>query len=361
MPPPPPMWHEEDDDEVAAAFARYNRNGDGMLDLSEIAMLLEDADYEVDAAYVNGIGEMFGRWDSDGSGGVELGEFRKLWADLQLGELLQRSGKLHGSAGSQAAGAPPPPVDDEVAAAFNRFNLNGDDKLDEVEIQRMLETANYDVDRNYVQGLAQLLGDFDADGSGGIELAEFQVLWKQLDLKPRLAAADRKMRMAFDKYNTNGDGMLDKPEIEAMLRSVNYAFDSDYIEGLAQLFGRFDVDGSGGIELAEFRDMWDQLGLGKYMDDEEGTGFSRDDRQEEVDRYYNSKQWFLEVRLSVCLYPSTLCPDASACARERRHAYLVSCLLGAGTGATVRYTCSKSTSADGASCRVKGSTSCGGS
>ena len=254
-------------------FAMYDTDGSGAIGPSELSAWFDhtadagEEGWQMAAAAL----DMFAGGDSV----LDFHEFCELWNFLHADQERVHRNAAPYAAGHQAAGASPPTVDDEVVAAFNRFNLNGDDKLDEVEIQRMLETANYDVDRNYVQGLAQLLGDFDADGSGGIELAEFQVLWKQLDLKPRLAAADRKMRMAFDKYNTNGDGMLDKPEIEAMLRSVNFEFDSDYIEGLAQLFGRFDVDGSGGIELAEFRDMWDQLGLAKYMDDEDSGTVGR--------------------------------------------------------------------------------------
>ena len=76
-------------DEVAAAFAKYNRNGDGLLDLDEIRVLLEDAKFQVDDQYVNGIADMFGQWDTDGSGGVELGEFRQLWAQLKLGDMLR--------------------------------------------------------------------------------------------------------------------------------------------------------------------------------------------------------------------------------------------------------------------------------
>ena len=77
-------------DEVAAAFNMYNRNGDGLLDLNELSVLLEDANYVVDASYVDGLASMFGQWDADGSGGIELDEFRTLWAQLGLGGMLPR-------------------------------------------------------------------------------------------------------------------------------------------------------------------------------------------------------------------------------------------------------------------------------
>lgn len=85
------------DDEVSAAFEKYNRNGDGLLDLDELRVLLEDANYKVDDTYVDGLAGMFGTWDSDGSGGIEEGEFRELWGKLGLGGLLA------------SVAAPPPP------------------------------------------------------------------------------------------------------------------------------------------------------------------------------------------------------------------------------------------------------------
>ena len=85
-------------DEVSAAFAKYNRNGDGLLDLDELRGLLEDAHFQVDDSYVDGLAGLFGTWDSDGSGGIEEGEFRELWGKLGLGELL-----------AAAAAAPPRP------------------------------------------------------------------------------------------------------------------------------------------------------------------------------------------------------------------------------------------------------------
>ena len=78
------------DDEVAAAFNRYNRNGDGLLDMEELGWLLEDAAYHVDASYVDGLAGLFGKWDADGSGGIEMAEFRDLWEKLGLGDALRR-------------------------------------------------------------------------------------------------------------------------------------------------------------------------------------------------------------------------------------------------------------------------------
>ena len=62
------------DDEATSAFNHYNRNGDGLLDMEELGWLLEDAAYHADSSYVDGLAGMFGKWDEDGSGGIELPE-----------------------------------------------------------------------------------------------------------------------------------------------------------------------------------------------------------------------------------------------------------------------------------------------
>ena len=37
------------------------------------------------------------------------------------------------------------------------------------------------------------------------------------------------MSLAFAKYNRNGDGMLDREEVRAMLLDCNFEIDDDYI------------------------------------------------------------------------------------------------------------------------------------
>ena len=72
------------------------------------------------------------------------------------------------------------------------------------------------------------------------------------------------MSELFNRYNANGDGILDMTEVKEMLMDVNYEVNESYLNGLADLFGRFDSDGSGGVELEEFRNMYDQLQLDQY-------------------------------------------------------------------------------------------------
>ena len=85
--PPAPSAAPTEDDEVAAVFRRFNTNGDGMLDMEEVRHMLDAAGYAADSEYVQGLADSFGRYDADGSGGIELAEFRQLWAQMDLSGL----------------------------------------------------------------------------------------------------------------------------------------------------------------------------------------------------------------------------------------------------------------------------------
>ena len=90
--------------------------------------------------------------------------------------------------------APAEQVADEAAQAFARFNLNGDGRLDREEVAAMLEEAEFTADTGYIDGLSGIFGTYDADGSGGIEIAEFRELWEQLELGERLAQGEAQQR-----------------------------------------------------------------------------------------------------------------------------------------------------------------------
>ena len=266
--------------EVTAVFERFNTNGDGMLDMKEVRAMLEAAGFEADSEYVVGLANMFGTYDRDGSGGIELGEFSTMYEQLGLGERLA-------AAAAQGPRAAPAAAADVVAAAFDRFNTNGDGMLDLEEVRYMLDAAGFEADSDYVLGIGRMFGKYDRDGSGGIELGEFRQLWAQLGLGERFARAAEwggepqhhpvpeeapppvagpgEITAAFDHFNLNGDGMLDNEEIRSMLEAANFSVDSSYVNGLADLFGKYDADGSGGIELQEFHLLWEQLDLGTLL------------------------------------------------------------------------------------------------
>ena len=63
----------------------------------------------------------------------------------------------------------------------------------------------------------------------------------------------------FRQYDTNGDGVLDKAEIVAMMESLGYKTDEAYLENLMAVFATYDEDGSGVIDPAEFDQLYSHL------------------------------------------------------------------------------------------------------
>ena len=147
------------------------------------------------------------------------------------------------------------PADAAALKAFVRFDAQGAG-LTHRDLKALLMCADYDATDEYVDGILAL---WDTDGSGTMELREFIELWEHLDLDhvaeqlvaPGRGAAEFDVVVAaFDRFNLNGDGMLEMEEIRQMMEST-FMVDTPYVVGLADLFGKYDEDGSGGVELPE--------------------------------------------------------------------------------------------------------------
>eukprot|EP01051_Picozoa_sp_SAG22_P020347 SAG22_NODE_4077_length_1394_cov_1.393822_1_plen_187_part_01 len=141
---------------LEAVFAQYDLNHDGVLDQREIGRLCDSLGYEVDAQYVAGLVQIFGKYDQDGSGAIEIGEFPGLWAQLGQDPLpsagaveLRRGGPPSGPASGPPPGPPPGPPQAPAApaaphappgtleAVFAQYDLNHDGVLDQREIGRL--------------------------------------------------------------------------------------------------------------------------------------------------------------------------------------------------------------------------------
>ena len=57
------------------------------------------------------------------------------------------------------------------------------------------------------------------------------------------------MQLVFDKYDTNGDGVLDTSEVAAMLDALNFDVNANYIGDVMGQFGEFDTSSDGVIDI----------------------------------------------------------------------------------------------------------------
>eukprot|EP01048_Picozoa_sp_COSAG05_P030725 COSAG05_NODE_10834_length_543_cov_72.740991_1_plen_171_part_01 len=160
----------------------------------------------------------------------------------------------------------------------------------------MLDVVGYEVDESYIAQAMQMFGRFDADGNGKLTVGEFAVLAEQLQLRELVAAVPEVapapettpaapaasaaapaaavapapalelsvegwVSDAFQRFDTNRDGVLDQQEVAHMLDVVGYEVDESYIAQAMQMFGRFDADGNGKLTVGEFAVLAEQLQL----------------------------------------------------------------------------------------------------
>ena len=68
------------------------------------------------------------------------------------------------------------------------------------------------------------------------------------------------LQQVFARYDLNGDSVLDRAEVAAMIEQLGYDVDGSYVGGVMGMFGRFDANADGVIEIEEFPSLWEQFG-----------------------------------------------------------------------------------------------------
>merc|ERR1740130_2662434 len=107
---------------------------------------------------------------------------------------------------------------------------------------------------------AELLASYDKDGSGLIELDEFQELCialnrLNLNLAGTIDEKDMKaaeLWSAFNRFDSNHSGKLDARELRKALATVKVEMDSKQAE---ELIAKYDKDQSGLMEFEEFEKL----------------------------------------------------------------------------------------------------------
>ena len=141
-----------------------------------------------------------------------------------------------------------------VRERFALFDRNKDGKLDTVEVRAMMASMGYEVTVEYV---AQLFESFDSDKSGELQVQEFERLLGFLlsDSKATVHRHDT-YRDRFSHFDKDGDAKLDSDEVTAMLISMGYNINKEYV---LQMMDVFDLDKSGFIEVQEFEKLMAHL------------------------------------------------------------------------------------------------------
>lgn len=150
----------------------------------------------------------------------------------------------------------PPPLPTKAPPPASPLKTTPNSTIDRSELKRLLNTVD--------QGGAVLLavdafltdddvdaafGAYDADKSGSLDFAEFSRLIEDgLLLSEPLSEYERLFREA----DRSGNGALGSAELRALLKAMGRDASDDK---LVDIFGEYDLDGSGQLELREFLRM----------------------------------------------------------------------------------------------------------
>eukprot|EP01012_Entosiphon_sulcatum_P056417 TRINITY_DN8007_c0_g1_i1.p1 TRINITY_DN8007_c0_g1~~TRINITY_DN8007_c0_g1_i1.p1 ORF type:complete len:1333 (-),score=361.12 TRINITY_DN8007_c0_g1_i1:6-4004(-) len=157
--------------------------------------------------------EIFNKYDTDGSGSIELEEWREAMKDLGV-----------------AAN------DDVIEALFKRYDADGGGSIEYEEFIR------------YAQPSSQGEEAGTSERSRAEEVERITHNLKSVLQQKRGTAALKKL---FEKYDSDGSGSLDVEEFAKTLRDLGVGKGAR-TEDLRAVFSRFDSDGSGSLEFMEF-------------------------------------------------------------------------------------------------------------
>jgi len=186
---------------------------------------------------------LFRHFDKDGSGEIDVHEFKKMMAAFNV--------KLTNTAAKEM---------------FKRYDKTNDGTIGYEEFKS--QVMGEDLFKQPHACPVKFNGDNDVDymvkgGGRGLEITNIDWHNGKVDAKPSLvekvlrqklfertgAASNHELRRAWNLIDKDGSKRIDQNELDHMLKSFNISLSR---RKLKELFSRYDVNGDGAIDQAEF-------------------------------------------------------------------------------------------------------------
>ena len=154
--------------------------------------------------------------------------------------------------------------------AMENVDTDGDDYMSYQEFQDAWESdpSNPELDSEEV---ATLFDDCDYDDNDLIDINEMQCFIDGIGAM--LGGSDEDPEQIFEWMNTDGDGQVTASEWADFANSTGDIIDEDDFNNLNYMMDMYDYDGSGGLDMYEFAELWDEIN----DDDDDGDGGDGED------------------------------------------------------------------------------------
>jgi len=136
----------------------------------------------------------------------------------------------------------PAHVLNELRASFALFDLNGDGRIDGDEMRQAVRSLGGGMEDEEALGMA------DTDGDGLISFEEYVSRTRGLYDDSGLA-----LRAAFDLFDKDGSGDIDRSELSVMLRKLGFEWQG------AHVFEAADTNGDGKVSFGEFVSLFGKV------------------------------------------------------------------------------------------------------
>jgi len=225
-----------DIEQVKAKFSEYDEDGDGRLSREEmeVGMTCEKDFTREQARFA------FDLADTNGDGEIDVSEFIQLMFPSAK-ELIANIRKLFRGP-------------EDIERRFKSWDLDNDNKISIQELREAMEKDSQKFLSAEDVNAIFAVGDLDLDGL--IDFSEFNTLMipSVSDVVAKFRYAHRSVKdvkTAFKKYDGNGDGSIDRGELNKALTNYKLNFSDQEVD---VIFKAGDLDGDGEIDYEEF--MW---------------------------------------------------------------------------------------------------------
>ena len=195
------------------------------------------------------------------------------------------------------------------AADYQAHDTDGDNKLDFNEFCALVHER--EVGDFSEEELRERFNALDADGSGLVDIQEYV----RFSLRDALARSASRVIDLFRQWDEDGSGEIDKAEFRQAIRAMGF----DFIAGdneIDMIFDDFDIDGSGKLDYKELNKQLRQ-GAGSALDPSLAPGAAGEISTTSTNRHKLRRRAPGETKKGSSLVKGSIDPDSNVPIQEQ--------------------------------------------